>query len=87
LNRTNEVTILYRNTCIKVANRLNTTYLDTWDAFKGHEPKDVLIDGLHLNKLGNAMLFEALLKLIRLIYPELCVEELLDIAPYWKLLV
>jgi lysophospholipase L1-like esterase len=80
----NEVTITYRNAGIELGKRLDTAVLDTWEAFKDVEPKCVLIDGLHFNARGNALLFAALLELIRSAFPEL--EEIADVAPDWKLL-
>jgi lysophospholipase L1-like esterase len=86
-NRTNEITVTYRNVCIKIAKRHDVAILDTWDAFKKFEPREVLIDGLHFDNLGNVLLFDALLKLIRATYPELRKEKLPDIAPSWESLV
>lgn len=81
------MTKTYRDACIAVAEKEDVAILDTWDAFKGIEPKEVLVDGLHLNKRGNTLVFEALLELIRSNFPALRKENLNDIALDWKLLV
>ena len=82
--RNKNVTETYRNVCIKVANSMGVSSLDTWSTFQKFKPMDVLIDGLHLNKKGNRLLAAALIDLIRKDFPELRKENLPVVALDWK---
>ncbi|KAJ3204736.1 hypothetical protein HK099_001043 [Clydaea vesicula] len=68
--RKNSSTINYRNACLDLSKDLNVPIVDTWDLFKGKDENLLYTDGLHLNKLGNDLVFEGLKSVIKQNWPD-----------------
>lgn len=85
LLRSEKATELYAKSCIKVANQLQIPALDLWSVMmqSEHKTKDLLSDGLHLSKLGNALLSQAFMDKISQTWPDLMPAELPNNAPLW----
>ena len=71
IDRTNARTHSYAEVAKKVSTEFSLPYIDLWHHLEGEsEARQLyLSDGLHLNALGNARLFELLLDLIYSAYP------------------
>mmetsp|Transcript_26388 Transcript_26388/g.50125 ORF Transcript_26388/g.50125 Transcript_26388/m.50125 type:complete len:251 (+) Transcript_26388:70-822(+) len=71
-NRCNERTRLYAEAVVQVGIETNTQTIDLYTKWSAsHQWQDYLEDGLHLNPLGNKMLFDALAEVVHSSFPHL----------------
>ncbi|KAF9585909.1 hypothetical protein BGW38_000099 [Lunasporangiospora selenospora] len=81
-DRVNEVTREYAQACVAVAEELGLPVVNLWQEIQCQldhscpiqesvRPEDFLMDGLHLRRLGNDVLYKGILNAIALSYPTL----------------
>lgn len=76
--------MLYRATCLEIGLEMNVVTLDTWKLFLGDQActpettKDILVDGLHLDVRGNIMLADGIMECIKVHWPEILPDKLLE---------
>ena len=59
----------------EVGKKLNCPVLDLFEIFEKSENKDFFYDGLHLSSLGNRLVFEGLMELVKKYFPSKSPEE------------
>ena len=73
--RTNEAARRYGQALQAVGSDLNCDVLDVWDLLGGDKQEGeygrYLTDGVHLNDVGNRMVYNGLMGLVSRIYPDL----------------
>lgn len=83
-----QTTRSYRDACLDVGREMNVSVLDTWRLFLGEEIEHrvqtlerILSDGLHLDVIGNQILGNAVIDIIRSEWAEIAPESLEMMVP------
>ncbi|KAG0209360.1 hypothetical protein BGX33_005653 [Mortierella sp. NVP41] len=82
LDRSNNVTEEYAQACVEVGNELHVPVVDLWTdincqvqgtcaLYESNVLQDYLMDGLHLRRLGNEVLYKGIMNTVALHYPHL----------------
>lgn len=85
-DRTNDRTYQYVQACKNLGKKYGIPVVDTFTALKGEtsERGQYLSDGLHLNQLGNSMLFQELVSVLSKEAPEFSADRLDADQPHWS---
>lgn len=94
--RTQKALNVYRNSIKQLCNEININYIDIWKTIFGTDKdedydakkaNDILIDGVHFNEKGNLILYNEIIKAIKLNWPELNPDPMDLHPPYWRLIL
>lgn len=82
LNRSNNVTKEYAQACVEVGKALDIPVVDLWseihcqvegtcELHESDQLQDYLMDGLHLKRMGNEVLYKSIMDAVARYYPQL----------------